>query len=202
MTDNVHPNGSAAIDPVNRQTSPNGKVEDPDPFDPGRFRISQDFANNCRGQAGADRDHSRQARKRGIVRVHPSPDYRLDVAVVKYRAHGLFGRPRAGKRPTPRSGEFGHPVHDAEHAARDLPVPVPLPKEGRSNSWTTAPGNCPAIKAMSQTLQIKANHNPKAARYDAAVPIGKPPEPEWPDVPFRDLLRLAFGNNVINPSYG
>ena len=75
--------------------------------------------------------------------------------------------------------------------------PVPLPKEGRSNSWTDSAREL-AAKAMGETIQIKANHHPKAARYDAVVPIGTPPEPEWPDLSFRELLRLAFGDHVID----
>ena len=46
---------------------------------------------------------------------------------------------------------------------------------------------------MTETVQIKANHGQKAQRYDAIVPIGTPPEPEWPVLPFCELLRLAFG---------
>ncbi len=51
---------------------------------------------------------------------------------------------------------------------------------------------------MAETIQLKANHHPKAARYDAIVPAGKPPEPEWPNIPFSKLLRLAFANNIID----
>ena len=29
------------------------------------------------------------------------------------------------------------------------------------------------------------------------LPAGRPPKPEWPDLPFNKLLRLAFGGKVI-----
>jgi hypothetical protein len=37
---------------------------------------------------------------------------------------------------------------------------------------------------------LRASH--AAGEYDIAVAAAPLPEPEWPDLPFRELLRLAF----------
>ena len=199
MVDRTHPNGSAAAEPSNTVPPPlpNGAVTDPDPFDPGRFRISQDFASAAAVKTEITEVAVGKPGKQEFIRVHPSPDYRLDVAIVEHERTTYLVVPELanGALRDQVGAVTLFTVQNTQHVT--YLWPVALPKEGRSNSWTDSAREL-ALKAMVQTIQIRANHNPKAARYDAIVPIGNPPEPEWPSLSFRELLRLAFGSNVIS----
>jgi hypothetical protein len=40
--------------------------------------------------------------------------------------------------------------------------------------------------------------NQAAACYDVFVAEGRIPDPVWPDMRFKDILKVAFGNRVIS----
>src|SRR4051812_7994123 len=81
-------------DPLNPPSKPelngaslssNGKAaDDPDPFDPGRFRIQQDFANTAAVKSDLTEIAVGKPGKQEFIRVHPSLEYRLDAAIVEY----------------------------------------------------------------------------------------------------------------------
>ena len=153
-----------------------GNIDNPDPFDPSRFRISQDFASTAAVKSELTEIAVSKPSKQEFVRVHPSPDYRLDAAIVEYERTTYLVSPELA------NGQLRDQVKcvtlfTTQNTQRVTYLwPVALPVDGRSNSWTDSAREL-AMKAMTETLQIKANHHPKAARYDAAVPVGKPPEP-------------------------
>jgi hypothetical protein len=171
--------------------------DNPDPFDPARFRIRQDFASTAAVTSELTEIAVGKPGKQEFIRVHPSPDYRLDAAIVDYERTIYLVVPGLANGPL-RDQVTGVTLFTTQNTQRVTYLwPVSLPKDGRANSWTDSAREL-AAKAMVETLQLKANHNPKAQRYDAIVPRGKPPEPEWPAVPFCALLRLAFGERVID----
>jgi hypothetical protein len=172
------------------------KIDNLDPFDPGRFRLSQDFANTAAVKSELTEIAVGKPGKQEFIRVHPSPDYRLDVAIVEYERTIYLVVPALANGAL-RDQVTGVTLFTTQNTQRVTYLwPVALPKDGRTNSWTDSAREL-AAKAMTETIQIKANHHSKAARYDAIVPISKPPGPEWPNLPFGELLRLAFGSNVI-----
>src|SRR5438128_2277601 len=56
----------------------------PDPFDPSRFRIRQDFAATAAARPELTEIAVGKPNKQEFIRVHPGPDYRLDAAIVEY----------------------------------------------------------------------------------------------------------------------
>jgi len=183
--------------PIPPTGDPPGVEASPDPFDPRRFRLRQDFASTAAAKTEVTEVTVGKPSKQEFIRVHPSPDYRLDAAIIEYE--------RLIYLIVPKIADGG--LRDHVNAVTLFTVqntqrvtylwPVNLPKDGRSNSWTDSAREL-AAKAMVQTIQVKSNHNPKAQRYDAIVPIGKPPEPEWPNLTFSELLRLAFRDRIID----
>jgi hypothetical protein len=49
---------------------------------------------------------------------------------------------------------------------------------------------------MTQWLRVKANLD--LGGYEATVALAKLPEPNWPEQPMNELLRLAFRDRIID----
>jgi hypothetical protein len=172
-------------------------VDDPDPFDPSRFRIRQDFAVTAAMKSVLMEVAVGKPGKQEFIRVHPSPDYRVDAAIVEYERIVYLVLPELADSEL-RDHVTAVTLFTVQNTQGVTYLwPVKFSKDGRPNSWNDSARDL-AEKAMKETIQIKSNPGEKAQRYDAIVPIGTPPEPEWPNLPFRELLRMAFGAHVID----
>jgi hypothetical protein len=182
-----------------QKPSPNGdgRSVDPNPFDPERYRLRQDFVNTAKTRLQQVEIAVGKPGKQEWIRVHPRADYRLDVAIIEYDREAHLVSPELA------DGE----LRDQVKAVTLFTVqntqgvtylwPVSLPVEGRSNSWIDTAREL-AIRAMSETIKLVSNHAQKAQRYDAAVPLGRAPEPKWDELPpFEELLHLAFDKRTI-----
>jgi hypothetical protein len=169
----------------------------PDPFDPGRFRIRQDFAATAASEIEAVEIAIAKPNKQEFIRVHPSAEFRLDAAIIEYDRATYLVVPGLADGAL-RNQVTAVTLFVVQNTQKVTYLwPVALPKDGKFNTWTDSAREL-AARAMVQTIQVQANHSQKASRYDAVVPLGRPPEPEWPDLPFAKLLRLAFGDKVID----
>ena len=74
------------------------------------------------------------------------------------------------------------------------PVPLPGPG-GRRNPWHESHMKGAEV-GMVRWVRIEANM--AAGMYDVMVAQGALPDPEWPDLDFGAILKLAFGFNVID----
>ena len=73
--------------------------------------------------------------------------------------------------------------------------PVRLPEAtGRRNSWAES-SRRGAELAMQNWTRLTSNRS--AGQYDLAIASATLPEPEWPDLPFKEILRLAFKDALI-----
>jgi hypothetical protein len=74
--------------------------------------------------------------------------------------------------------------------------PIRLPgTEGRQDEWSRT-----AMEAaqMAQTGWIRMSANMHLGSYEVFQPVADFPEPEWPDLSWDAILKLAFKNNVID----
>jgi hypothetical protein len=172
-----------------------GPLRDGDPFDPAALRISPGF------EAVAVKPVIvsvlvRKPKRQEFIRVHVDECYRLDTAVVEFqedREIYLVLPALAGELADeiklvrlylaiPRGG-----------GPFFWPVPLPGP-DGRRNPWHEAAQRA-ALEGTRRWVRVKANIS--AGTYDVDAAAAEIGEPEWPDLPMRDLLELAFGERVI-----
>lgn len=73
------------------------------------------------------------------------------------------------------------------------PVKLPDP-DGRKNDWHTS-SQIAAEHAMKEWVKVEADMNLRA--YVTSLPESKWPEPEWPTLPFSQILRIAFRDRMI-----
>ncbi|WP_050025371.1 hypothetical protein [Verrucomicrobium sp. BvORR034] len=71
----------------------------------------------------------------------------------------------------------------------------PLKFSAQDNIWHISARGA-AEKAREKWVRVTSNR--AAGCYDAAVAENQDAEPLWPDMEYKELLRLAFGNRTIN----
>src|SRR5262249_28122580 len=141
-------------------------VDNPDPFDPGRFRIRQDFADTAAVKSQLTEIAVGKPGKQEFIRVHPSPDYRLDAAIVEYEGTDYLVLPELADGAL-RDQVIAVTLFTVQNTQKVTYLwPVKYSKDGRPNSWTDSAREL-AARAMTETIQIKSNHGQKAQRYDA-----------------------------------
>lgn len=172
----------------------------PDPFDPASLRLSQDFAAGMGVRKALLTVPVRKPDKSWFVRVHPDPAYRLPTAVVElkeergsetYLVHQSLWPDLAGESTfSPRA------LFTAVNRQGVLFVwPIRLPgSDGRVDEWSRT-----ALEAADMAAKgwIRVAANMGLGAYDVFHATGNLPDPEWPDLPFQQLLRVAFRDRYI-----
>jgi hypothetical protein len=171
----------------------------PDPFDPQALRLTQDFGAAIGVKKALVAVPVRKPANSWWVRVHPGEGYRDSIGVVELKED----------RETYLVAQALHPHLDGEatFSGRALFTainrqgvlflwPIRLPRsDGRSDEWSRTALDA-AHKAMKGWVRVAANMALGAYDvFEATAPVA---EPSWPDYPFRDLLRVAFKDRLID----
>jgi hypothetical protein len=196
------PDGPAdtSFDPaVLEAPTPTPEVPGPDPFDPAALRLSQDFGASLGVKKALLSIPVRKPANSWFVRVHPSPDYRLQTVVIELKedreiylvAPTLWSGLAAEATFSPRA------LFTAVNRQGVLFVwPIRLPRaDGRTDEWSRTELEA-AERATKGWVRVAANMSLGA--YDVFESGGQLGEPEWPALPFGQLLRIAFRDRYID----
>ncbi|MHC4402523.1 MAG: hypothetical protein ACYTG0_22905 [Planctomycetota bacterium] len=171
----------------------------PDPFDPARLRLSQDFAANLGVKKALLTVPVRKPAKEWWIQTHPDDAYRIQTAVLELKedretylvdpslwselaTESTFG-PRAIFTSMTRQG-----------ALFLWPIRLPGP-DGKIDDW-----NRSALEAadMARGRWIRVAANMHVGAYDVWESSADLPDPNWPDTPFSELLRVGFKDKFID----
>jgi hypothetical protein len=170
-----------------------------DPFDPAALRLSQDFTANLGVKKALLTVPVRKPDKAWFVRVHPSEDYRLQTVVVELKeemetylvASSLWSELAAEATFSPRV------LFTAMNRQGVLFLwPVKLPsQDGRHDEWSRT-----ALEAaqMAQKNWVRVTSNMSLGAYEVFEAPAQLSEPNWPELPFKELLRVAFKDKFID----
>jgi hypothetical protein len=171
----------------------------PDPFDPASLRLPQDFGAGLGVKKALLSISVRKPANSWWVRVHPSPDYRLQTAVIELKeeretylvAPALWPELAAEAAFSPRA------LFMAVNRQGVLFLwPIRLPRaDGRLDEWSRTA--CEAAELATKGW-VRVASNIALGAYDVFQAGGQLGEPEWPAMPFRDLLRVAFRDRYID----
>lgn len=174
-------------------------LPDPDdPFHPHNLRISQEYLTHGVAKKLLTTVPVKKPNKQDFIRVHPSPDCRLVVALIELRdEREIF---LIHPRFYPQVDETLRSVYTIYLAINRQKVvflwPVKLPgPEGRRTNWHTSALDC-AERAMKAWTRVAANMSLGA--YEASLAETQSTEPEWPELPFFELLKIAFKGRIID----
>jgi hypothetical protein len=166
------------------------------PFDPSRLRLSQDFAAEIGVKKALLTVPVRKPDRQSFFRVHPNPEFRLEVGVVEFKAEGEIYLVDPVILPD-LSGEVSARVLFTAITRQGVlflwPARLPNP-DGRRDEWSRS-----ALEGanMGTVHWIRIVANMGLGAYEVFEATGNLPEPEWPDVTFPRLLELAFRDKFI-----
>ena len=139
----------------------------------------------------------RKPKRQEFIRVHSSPDYRLDVAILDLEEDGESFMVSQELRPELADELKRVTLFTTTSRAGALFLwPVRLPEAtGRRNTWAESSRHGAELAMRSWT---RLSSNRAAGQYDLAVASATLPDPEWPDLSFREILKLAFQGAIID----
>jgi len=170
----------------------------PNPFDPAALRLDQSFTDVVGVKKLLTTVPVRKPNRQDFVRVHRDPAYRLTPAAIielkEDREVYLVTPAMAMELP----GEFA-PVTLFTAVNRQGVLhlwPVKLPgADGKHNEWHRSAADAAEL-AMHNWGRITANMSLGA--YEVFQAMGDLPEPTWPDLPFQEILKIAFRDRIVD----
>jgi hypothetical protein len=168
-----------------------------DPFDLTNLRLDQSFVESAGVKKLLTTVPVRKPNPQDFVRVHPGPEYRAALAVIELKDdREIYLVPPPIARDLP--GEFAMTTIYAAINRQGVlflwPVRLP-PPDGRINEWHRSAAEAAEL-AMRAWVRVKANISLGAYEmFQAASTI---PDPEWPELPFQELLRIGFRDRLID----
>jgi hypothetical protein len=161
------------------------------------LRLSQDFGAQLGVKKALITVPVRKPERTWFVRVHPSEEYRIQTAVYtnkEERKEYLVSRELwqgIGGDIAPKT------LFTALNRQGLLFIwPVNLSQaDGRQNEWNRT--NLEAAQS-AMTKWVRMASNMSAGFYDVFEATGSFPEPEWPDISFTEILKIAFREQYID----
>lgn len=170
------------------------------PFDPAALRLNSSYAETIGVKKLLTTVPVRKPTKQEFVRVHSDPLYRVSpIAIIELKEDSeTYLVPPAmacelSDEVTPVS------LFTAINRQNVLFLwPVKLPSaDGRANSWHESQAAA-AERAMTRWTKVRAKMSLGA--YEIFEAVNDLPDPEWPDVPFDEILRIAFRDHIVESS--
>jgi hypothetical protein len=183
------------------QTKPKIGIVEPDihddPFDLKKLRISQNFLEATPVKKLTTTVPVRKPGPQDFFRVHPAPNYRELMAFLELKDDREIYVVDLNAVPDLQSECFIATLFTAITRTGVLfmwAVRVPA-ADGRTNSWHLSAAAA-AEQARTQWIRMRANMSLRA--YEIFLAESKIPEPEWPDLTFEEIYRIAFKDRLIN----
>ena len=176
-------------------------AEKPDPFDPKRLTLSQDFAESLGVKKLLTTVPVRRPAKEWWVRTHPAEDYRLPTGVLELKEEGeiYLVDPELWAEMSDEPTFVRRALFLAINRQKVLFLwPIGLPDStGRYNEWHKS-AMVAAKDAADTWVRVVADKSLGA--YVPHVVTGDlpAPAPEWPDLSFGEILRIAFRDRYID----
>jgi hypothetical protein len=172
-----------------------------DPFDPRNLRVLSDFSAAVGVKKALLTIQPRKPDKSWWVRAHPDPAFRLQTVVVELKGERggsevyLIApqlRAALAAEPTLRPKLFVTAVTTQGIA---FLWDINLPREDRTDNWSRT---ALAAVELATHAWVRVAANMSSGGYDVWEATGTLPDPQWPDLPLRELLRLAFKDHYID----
>ena len=167
------------------------------PFDPSHLRLSQNFA----GSTGVKKHYTtipvRKPGRQDFIRTNPDPAYRLETAVLELKEERetyLVDPSLWNELPGELIPKLLITYINRQKVLCLWPIRLPGP-DGRIDEW-----NSSALEAseMAQNKWVRLSANMSLGAYEIFSATGDIPEPEWPELTFEEILKIAFKGRYID----
>ncbi len=168
-----------------------------DKFNPSNLRLSQNYAESAGVKKHITTIPVRKSGKQDFIRTHPDPAYRLDTAVIELKEERETYLIAPSLLPELPSEWTAKTLITTINRQKVLSVwPIRLPgHDGRIDDW-----NASALEAaqMAQHQWVRVQANMSLGAYEIFTATGDIPEPDWPDISFEEVLKIAFKGRYID----
>ena len=168
-----------------------------DPYALEKLRVDQNFLESTNVKKLLATVPLRRPGPQDFIRVHPDPKYRELMAFLELKEDRETYIVDLKAVPELASECYIATLFTAMTRTGVLflwPVRVPA-ADGRTNDWHVSAAAA-AEQAMKHWIRIKANMSLRA--YEIFLAESKIPEPEWPDLTFQEIFRIAVKDKLIN----
>ncbi|HEY2416169.1 MAG TPA: hypothetical protein VGI40_28260 [Pirellulaceae bacterium] len=168
----------------------------PNPFDPSRLRLSQNFAATVGVKKVITTVPCRKPNRHEFVRVRSGEDWRLETGIFEDKQNRETYLVEPSLWPELMSEIFPACLFYTVTRQGDVMLwPVRLPgTDGKTNSWNES---AVAAAKLAESRWVRVAANMTAGMYDVFEAASELAKPEWPDLPFEEILRLAFKDRFI-----
>jgi hypothetical protein len=167
-----------------------------DPFNVDKLRLDQDFIEQAGVKKLLRTVPVRRPHPQDFVRVHAGVEYRATLAIIEIRDDRetyLLTPDIARELPGEYVMAALYTAISRQGVVHLWPVKLPAP-DGRTNEWHRSAAEAAEL-AMKRWVRLKANMGLGA--YEITVAESVMAEPEWPELPFCELLRIGFRDRYV-----
>jgi hypothetical protein len=169
-----------------------------DPFaDLSNVRLTQDFAGTAGVKKLLTTIPVRRPNPQDFVRVHADPAYRDMFPAIELKDERelyVVSRNMQAELSTECVPATLFTAINRQGVVSLWPVRLPGP-DGKTNEWWRSAREAAEL-AMTKWIRIKANMSLGA--YEMFSAEGVMQDPTWPELPFNELLRIAFKEKIIS----
>ena len=168
-----------------------------DPYDPENLRLDQSFVESAGVKKLLTTVSVRKPKPQDFVRVHTDAAYRGDFAIIELEEDRevYLVTPNTA---TDLQNEFKlktlFTATNRQGVVFLWPVPIAA-ADARILEWHRSAREG-AETAMRKWVRVQANMNLGA--YEMFEAAGSIPDPVWPDLSFKELLRVAFRDRLVD----
>ena len=167
-----------------------------DPFDPAALRIDPTSGGDLGVKKALLHVPVRKPNRQEFFRTNPKPEYKLQMAILELKeereTYAVAPNVAAELLGETRSAEMRLCINRTGSVFL-WPVPLPTPDE-RENAWHKTAREA-AVQAESKWTRMVANMG--AGCYDVFIAPEGLSDPQWPEEPLSEFLRIAFGNGRL-----
>jgi hypothetical protein len=175
----------------------NNEAKAPDPFAPENLRLSQSFIETAGVKKLLTTVPVRKPSPQDFVRVHPDAAYRENFPIIELKDEREEYIVTSNLVLSLANELVSKTLFLAANRQGTIflwPVRLP-PPDGRNMDWWRSAREAAEL-AATQWIRVRANQNLGA--YEIFTAEGVLPEPEWPELGFWDLIKLAFRDHLID----
>jgi len=161
------------------------------------LRISQDFSESIGVKKAIHTIPIKRPPKQDFIQTSPDPAYQIPVAVIELkedRETYLVAPELASELCTEVIPKLLVTTINRQGVLFLWPIKLP-DHDGRIDSWNESAMNA-ANLAKDRWVRVSANMS--LGGYDVFEATGNLSEPDWPDLAFEDIIRIAFKNKFID----
>lgn len=166
------------------------------PFSPEYLRLSQDFISEVGGKKILISVPIRKPDPQVFIRVQPDESFCLETTLLELKEERETYLVDPGLRRDLSDEIVPKALYTCITPQGTLflwPIKLPSP-DGRLDSWNSSAHR---VATLAKTQWIRVVSNRQLQGYDPFAAVNSFSEPEWPELDFPSILKLAFQDRMI-----